>query len=223
MPDRLETNTENAMALYHPVFNQCRPKVAMERHAAGRERTMAKTLVLTFIANDRPGLVERLSETVAAQGGNWLDSRMAHLAEKFAGIARVEIAANRVDALKEALAALEKEGFHLAVEEAAEPAKKPGKAQPKETVSEGALYTLDLVGPDQPGILRDITHCLAERGVSVEDMETDIREAPMIGGLMFYAQAQVRVPPGLSGDELRRALEALAGSLMVDISLRPEG
>ncbi len=53
-------------------------------------------------------------------------------------------------------------------------------------------------------------------------METDIREAPMSGGQMFYAEAQVRVPAGLSGDELRHALEALAGSLMVDITLRRE-
>lgn len=184
---------------------------------------MAKTLVLTFIANDRPGLVERLSQTVAEQGGNWLDSRMAHLAEKFAGIARVEIATDKVATLKEALAALEKEGFHLTVEEAGLPAEKPGKKPAMEPPPpEGALYTLDLVGPDQPGILRDITRCLAERGVSVEDMETDIREAPMSGGLMFYAEAQVRVPPGLGGDELRDALEALAGSLMVDITLRRE-
>ncbi len=184
---------------------------------------MAKTLVLTFIAEDRPGLVERLSETVAAEGGNWLDSRMAHLAEKFAGIARVEIPPKKVSALKKALAALEKEGFHLTVEDAGEPAGEPGKAPAKRAAPpEGALYTLDLVGPDQPGILRDITHCLAERGVSVEDMETDIREAPMSGGQMFYAEAQVRVPAGLSGDELRHALEALAGSLMVDITLRRE-
>ncbi len=172
---------------------------------------MAKTLVLTFIAEDRPGLVERLSETVAAQGGNWLESRMAHLAEKFAGIARIEIPAKKIAALKKALAKLEKEGFHLTVEEARE-----------EAAESGSLYNLDLVGPDQPGILRDITHCLAERGVSVEDMETDIREAPMSGGVMFYATARVRAPKSLTADELRRALEALAGSLMVDLTLRRE-
>lgn len=185
---------------------------------------MAKTLVLTFIARDRPGLVERLSETVASEGGNWLESRMAHLAEKFAGIARVEIPAGRVAALKKALQALDEEGFHLTVEEAGDTAEKPGTVTAKEPAQpEGALYTVDLVGPDQPGILRDITHCLAERGVSVEDMETDIREAPMSGGQMFYAEAQVRVPAGVSGEELRDALEALAGSLMVDISLRRGG
>lgn len=170
---------------------------------------MAKTLVLTFIADDRPGLVEQLSQTVAAEGGNWLESRMAHLAAKFAGIAMVEIAGDKVPALTTALAGLEAEGFHITVEEAA-----------AEPAAAGPVFNLDLVGPDQPGILREITHCLAEHRVSVEEMETDIRGAPMGGGMLFYACARVRAPAGMTGDQLRNALESLAGSLMVDISLR---
>ena len=42
-------------------------------------------LVLTLIGPDRPGLVEAVAEVVARHGGNWLESRMAHLAGKFAG------------------------------------------------------------------------------------------------------------------------------------------
>lgn len=173
---------------------------------------MANTLVLTFIATDRPGLVEKLSETVAKQGGNWLESRMARLAGKFAGVARVEIAGGKVAALKDALTALEAEGFHLTVEEAAEAA-----------APAGPVLDLDIMGPDHPGIVREISHCLAERGVSVEEMETDLREAPMGGDALFYAKARVRLPAGLSHDGLRHALEALAGTLMVDIALREEG
>jgi glycine cleavage system regulatory protein len=88
---------------------------------------------------------------------------------------------------------------------------------------DGPLLNLDLVGPDHPGILRDISHCLADRGVSVEEIETDIRGAPMGGGLLFYARARVRIPASLSEDQLRYALEALAGALMVDITLREDG
>lgn len=169
---------------------------------------MTKTLVLTFIANDRPGLVERLSQTVADQGGNWLESRMVHLAEKFAGVARVEIRRTKIAALRDALTALNAEGFHLIVEEAADTA-----------TPEGRLLAFDLVGPDHPGIVRDISHCLAERGVSVEEMETAIRETPMGGGFLFSAKVRVRVPPDLSDKELRQALEVLGSALMVDITL----
>lgn len=136
---------------------------------------------------------------------------MAHLAEKFAGIAMVEIPAGKIAALRKALTVLEDEGFHLTAEEA--------KA---EALAAGPLYNLDLVGPDHPGILHEITHCLAERGVSVEDMETDIRDAPMSGGVMFYAKAHVRLPQKQNARELQPALEALAGSLMVDIALRKD-
>jgi len=172
---------------------------------------MRQALVLTFIAEDRPGLVEKLSEAVTREGGNWLESRMAHLAEKFAGIARVEIPAGRVSSFKNALAALEAEGFRLTFEETTLGAP-PG----------GTLLTLDLVGPDHPGIVREISHCLAQRGVSVEEMETDVREAPMGGGTLFYAQARVRIPASLNEDELRQALEGLTAALMVDIALREE-
>lgn len=37
-------------------------------------------LVLTVIAQDQPGLVERLAGCVAKHGGNWLESRMARMA-----------------------------------------------------------------------------------------------------------------------------------------------
>jgi glycine cleavage system regulatory protein len=172
---------------------------------------LGKTLVLTFIAEDRPGVIQTLSEVVTGQGGNWLESRMAHLAQKFAGIARIQIADEKVGPLEEALAALEPEGLRVAVEEGT-----PAAA------ASGPLYTLDLVGPDQPGIVHDISRCLAEHDASIEEMETRVDGAPMGGGALFYAQARVRVPPDLSEDELRQALEDLAGALMVDISLRED-
>ncbi len=171
-----------------------------------------KTLVLTFIAHDRPGLVEQVAAAVSAVGGNWLESRMARLAEKFAGIARVEISADKVGVLKDALSALEAAGFALTIEETgAEPL--PG----------GPRFNLELLGSDQPGIVHDVSRCLSEHGVSVEEMETDIRHAPMGGDTLFYARAKVRVPTGLGEDELRQALEALAGAMMVDITLREGG
>ena len=172
-----------------------------------------QTLVLTFIAKDRPGLVERLSRTVAEQGGNWLESRMAQLADSFAGIARVEIAAGQSDALRDALLALGEDGFHLVVEATrTEPGGQPA----------GLVMQLDLIGADQPGIVRDISLCLAGHGVSVEDMTTNIEDAPMGAGVLFRARARVRAPAGLAESVLRDALEEMAGALMVDITLVEE-
>jgi len=172
---------------------------------------MAHTLVLIFIADDRPGLVETLSEAVSEEGGNWLESRMSHLAGKFAGIARVEVPDDRAGAFRQAMAALEGQGFQLTIEEAS------GDAP-----LGGSILTLDLVGSDHPGIVRDISACLAERGVSVEEMDTDVREAPMGGGTLFYARVRARAPAGLSDEDLRADLERLSAALMIDITLREE-
>ena len=52
---------------------------------------MQKNLVLTVIGPDRPGLVESLSRLVGEHGGNWTQSRMAHLAGQFAGILQIAL------------------------------------------------------------------------------------------------------------------------------------
>jgi glycine cleavage system regulatory protein len=46
---------------------------------------MRTSLVLTVIGDDKPGVVEQLSDQVLAAGANWEESRMARLAGKFAG------------------------------------------------------------------------------------------------------------------------------------------
>ena len=67
-------------------------------------------LVLTLIGPDRPGIVDSVSEVVAAHGGNWLESRMAHLAGKFAGVLCVEVADDQAAALEDALSRLDVDG-----------------------------------------------------------------------------------------------------------------
>lgn len=51
-------------------------------------------LILTVIADDRPGLVDSLAATIGEHAGNWLESNMSQLAGKFAGILRIGVAAD---------------------------------------------------------------------------------------------------------------------------------
>lgn len=62
--------------------------------------------VLTCIGQDRPGLVNAIAEQISAAGGNWLESRLEHLAGQFAGIVQVRVPEDRIPALTEALQAL---------------------------------------------------------------------------------------------------------------------
>lgn len=168
------------------------------------------TLVLTVLGDDRAGLVSAVSAPLKTHGASWERSQMARLAGKFAGIVEVGVDSSSVDALSLDLRALAGQGLSVHVErtdvEAGEPA-------------EGARLTLDLLGADRPGIVADISALLADAGVSIEELSTQVREAPMAGGLLFEAHATLVAPASADNAALRNALEQLADELMVDLTL----
>ncbi|WP_017937539.1 glycine cleavage system protein R [Zestomonas thermotolerans] len=168
-------------------------------------------LVITVIAQDQPGLVERIARCIAEHGGNWLESRMSRMAGQFAGILKISVPAEAHDELVDGLQALNDEGIRvLLAESGIEPACtwKP--------------ICLDLVGNDRPGIVRDITRLLSEHGVNLERLSTEVVPAPMSGEPLFRAEALLAVPLTLSLDLLQTRLEALADDLMVELNLRSE-
>jgi glycine cleavage system regulatory protein len=168
---------------------------------------MVTSLVVTIIGNDRPGIVERLSEVVLAVGANWEERRMARLAGKFAGILHITVARADADTLASALRAMASDGLTVVVE------------------GSGAVdvatrtVRLELVGNDHPGIIRDISRVLAQGDVNIEELETGVHGTPMSGEQLFRARAQLRLPNAVTTESLRERLEALAGELMVDITL----
>ncbi len=169
-------------------------------------------LVLTLIGPDRPGIVGSVSEVVAAHGGNWLESRMAHLAGKFAGVLCVEVADERADALEAALAGLAVDGLRVVVERSA----------PVDQGGQRAMR-IELVGLDRPGLVHEISALLASHRVNVEELATDRRAAAHSGDLMFHADIRVAIPETLDAAEVRAGLERLAGDLMVEIGLAESG
>ena len=168
-------------------------------------------LVLTVIAPDQPGLVEKVAQCVAGHGGNWLESRMSRMAGQFAGILRVAVPAEAYDELVAALHGLAAQGIRVLVAESGiEP-----------SCSWKPIH-LDLVGNDRPGIVRDITGLLAELGVNLERLTTEVAPAPMSSEPLFHAEALLAVPLGLTLGVLQARLENLADDLMVELNLRPE-
>ncbi|MBU6398666.1 MAG: hypothetical protein KJS74_10855, partial [Rhodospirillales bacterium] len=81
--------------------------------------------------------------------------------------------------------------------------------------------TLELLGNDRPGIVREVTQTLRGLGVNIEEFSSYIESAPFTGEDMFRAVARLGLPPGLSAQDVRAALEKLAAEFMVDIK-QPE-
>ncbi|MCF6751485.1 glycine cleavage system protein R [Stutzerimonas degradans] len=166
-------------------------------------------LVLTVIAEDQPGLVERLAQCIAEHGGNWLESRMSRMAGQFAGILRVAVPSEAHAALTAALQGLQAQGIRVLLAHSG--------SEPPTSWQE---IELELVGNDRPGILRDITRLLAEHGVNLESLDTDVLSAPMSGEPLFRAEARLAVPSELSLEVLQGRLETLADDLMVELKLQ---
>jgi glycine cleavage system regulatory protein len=85
-----------------------------------------------------------------------------------------------------------------------------------------ALGTVEVIGHDRPGIVREISQVLAQHQVNVEELTTDCDSAPMSGERLFRATARVRLPAAYPLAELRHALEQIASDLMVDIAVKPD-
>lgn len=167
------------------------------------------TLVLTVVGDDRAGLVAAVADIVGAHGGNWENSQLAELAGAFAGVIEVSVDPSGADALRAALSGLE--GL-LTV------AVHTGHEQVRDAASP-RRFTIEVIGNDHPGIVREISSALGTHGVSIERMTTTTRDAAMSGGRLFEAVVTARVPADVDLAAVTAEIERLAAEIQVDVTL----
>ncbi len=167
---------------------------------------MPTPLVMTLIGPDRTGLVEQVARTVSEHGGNWLESRMCRLGGEFAGILRIEVPDTSKSDLLSALQKIPDLNVVARPDEKTKPA--GGTRQ----------TTLELVGSDRPGIVREISGALARARVNVEEFSSEVLSAPMSGETLFKASARLQLPAGCDLAALKKDLEKIAADLLVDVS-----
>jgi glycine cleavage system regulatory protein len=167
---------------------------------------MQTTLVMTLIGPDRTGLVEAVASIVAAHEGNWLESRMSRLGGEFAGILRVEVPADKKSALLDAVQKIS--GLRVIV----------GAGEPTAPSKNSRESTIEIIGQDRPGIVREISAALARARVNVEEFTSDVTSSAMSGEQLFKAFARVQMPEGCNAAALKKELEEIAADLLVDIS-----
>lgn len=165
---------------------------------------MSNQLVLSIMADDRPGVVEQVAAIITGCNGNWLESALSRLGGKFAGIVLVDVPADKQTDMETALAGLAENGIRIALDNAG-----------SRTIS-GETVTFEVLGNDRKGIVGEISHVLARHGVSVDEFYTSTENAPMSGELLFRATANVIIPQSMDRDDLRGILEELSDDLMVE-------
>ena len=166
------------------------------------------SLVVTVIGKDRTGIVSMLSERAQGFGANWAEGRMTSIDGEFAGIVQFQVASANAQALTSALRSLESEGLHVVVAN--------GHAQ---GAAAGRRVRLESTAPDRPGIVHELSKCLAGHGIGIENLETQIVDGVAPGARVFRITARLAVPDALDDDALRRAVQALAREMKGEISI----
>ncbi|MAT92878.1 MAG: hypothetical protein CME59_09795 [Halioglobus sp.] len=170
---------------------------------------MHTSFIITFIGDDRPGLVEQLSAAIEQCGGNWHESRLAQLEGKFAGLVHVSLPQTGCRALEDAVARLSAEGLSVTMTPTGEAAA-PGGAR---------SVCLSVIGPDRPGIVREVSRALAQRQINVVEMDSAVSSAPMSAEMIFSARIEAQIPDSADLAELQENLEEIANNMTLEIDL----
>jgi glycine cleavage system regulatory protein len=167
-------------------------------------------LVLSVVGSDRPGLTRALAAAVLSAGGNWLESHLSRLGGLYVGSVLVELAADRVDALRSAAGSVDAQGLEVRIA--------PANDGP---VEGGEELHLSLVGQDRSGIVDQVTAVLSGLNANIETFETSVRAEPYSGAPLFHMDAHVRLPLNLQAWEVQAALQDISAEIMVDIAVTP--
>ena len=173
---------------------------------------MKARAILVVSGSDRPGLTKALAEAVHAAGGNWLESHLSRLGGKYVGSVLVELDAAALPRLEAQVRSVDASGLRVSLVPADD-----------EAPIEGDTLTVELVGQDHPGIVREVTTVLAALGVNIDSLTTSTEHGAWSGEPLFRAEVRVTLPQGVDRDEVQAALEAISGEVMVDFTVRKAG
>jgi glycine cleavage system transcriptional repressor len=171
---------------------------------------MPTPFVLTLTGPDRVGLVEAVTKCLLDRGGNVETSRMTRLGGAFAILMLATVPAEAMDALPDAFESLVAQGYKLTLSQTA--------TLRAESRLGWQPFEIEVRGADQEGIIYQVAQSLAQRGITIESMDTVTTAAAMSGDSLFSMTAQVLAPPNLAHD-WQDALDQVGREMNVDINV----
>lgn len=165
---------------------------------------------VSAIGRDRPGIVAAVTGELLALGGNIEDSQMTILRGHFTMMLIVDLPDD--EAVTELARRLEGVRERLELEAlTVTPADNLAGTAPE------ATHIISLYGADHPGIVHAAASALAERGISITDLETKLTgapEAPLYVMLIEIAAGDVET------GELERAMTTVGKAGGLEVSVR---
>lgn len=172
---------------------------------------MNQSLVITAIGEDRPGIVNELTEVLHNASLNIEDSRMSLLGGEFAIILLVSGTKTSIDAIIQQKDDLQRKlNLSLLI--------KPTTSQA--TQNDTNSYEINVEGMDNPGIVHKLTRYLSQHGINIVNMQTISSHAPHTGSPVFTVNMRVDIPSSKDLTQLETEFGKLCDELSMDVEFK---
>lgn len=171
---------------------------------------MTTKLVISALGQDRPGIVDQLSNIIYTHNLNIEDSRMTVLGGEFAILLLVSGEQTALDALQAQLGEIEQSlQMSLLLKTTSEPDKN------ENTIP----YLVEVAALDHPGIVNSIARFFSAQNINIVNLHTERYSAPHTGSPMFALHMTIGIPGEINISQLREAFMDICDELNLDAEL----
>jgi glycine cleavage system transcriptional repressor len=173
---------------------------------------MKQFLAISAIGKDRPGLAHDVVRTISDCGAGISESRMLPLGGEFGMQLLVSGNWHAVARVESELARLaENSGLALNLR----------RTEPRSLREDHIPYSIDVIGPDHPGIVAGLAGFLVARQIEIAEVASRGYAAAQTGAAMFTVQMMINVPARQPIAGLREDFMEYCDSQNLDAILEP--
>jgi len=173
---------------------------------------MNQSLAITAIGEDRPGIVNELTEFLHNANLNIEDSRMSILGGEFAIILLVSGDTAAIESVT-----LQKESLERSLNLNLLIKKTTSKAHSGQQIS----YNINVEGMDNPGIVHKLTRYLSQHSINIVNMQTSSSHAAHTGTPVFTVNMRVDIPANKDLQQIQEGFSLLCDDLNMDADFSP--
>lgn len=190
---------------YRQIINCRQPAMTTQQNSN-------QFIVISALGDDRPGIINRITDPISAAGCNINDSRMTILGGEFAVLMLVEGPWNTIAKLEEQIPALAQRLDLTITTKRTEPRRDDGKLLP---------YAVNVIALDHPGIVNQLAGFFSSRDINIHELYTDSYRAAHTGTQMFSANMVIHLPASVSIAQLREDFLDFCDQLNLDAVMEP--
>lgn len=171
---------------------------------------MSHYLIISAIGNDRPGIVNSVTQMIVERKGNIASSRMMAMGGEFSLMLMVEGDENVIEQIQAALPGIESSLGLTIVSKLTETNSLSATRVP---------CNISVVSMDHPGIVQQVADFFSSRNVNIEEVNTDTYPAAHTGTRMFALDMVVSLPAEVKVASLREEFIDFCDGMNLDASM----